>query len=269
MRVVLARASEGHASLALRVDGLCIGPAAGSETGEAPVHNFLEFLHEMRHHWSTLALIITWVGVAVVYVKRRAAWMRKQFLNQVNFSLNYITGDTLAMRTLVENKAPDVWLNEYGVNKVFAAAGKTTVENPFIVLEDQTDQDFINRAVLNVLSEKFADAFLSAALGMPVKHASFCFAITCERYSEIRTLKLRVLIMEEKVLTNLFGPDAGAEKLKITLQVYKSRMQTLKAMYAMYMRDKGSDRKALGYMEMGIPTDAERGTPSVEVAAAE
>jgi hypothetical protein len=223
----------------------------------------------MRQYWRELALILTWAGVVIVYIKRRAAWMRKQFLNQVNFSLNYVTGDTLAMRTLVEHKAQDVWLNEYGVNKVFAAAGKTTVENPFIVLEDQTDQDFINRAVLNVLSEKFADAFLGAALGMPVRHAGFCFAITCERYSEIRTLKLRVLIMEEAVLVNLFGPDAGADKLKIVAQVYKSRMQTLKAMYAMYMRDKGSDKKALGYMEIGILTDAERGTPSVQLTGAE
>jgi hypothetical protein len=221
--------------------------------GETPtVKPILEFLHEFRQHWSVVALIVTWVGFAVVYIKRRAAWQRKQFLNQVNFSLNYLSNDTLAMRTLVENKAQDVWLNEYGVNKVFAAAQKTTVENPFIVMDDQTDQDFINRAVLNVLSEKFADAFLATALGAPVKQADFCFAITFERYTEIRTLKLRVLIIEEAVLARLFGPEGTAEKLQLTTVFYKARMQTLKAMYAMYARDKAAEKKTLGYMEMGI-----------------
>lgn len=216
------------------------------------MQHILELLHEFRQHWSVVALIVTWVGFAVVYVKRRAAWMRKQFLNQVNFSLNYVSNDTLAMRTLVEHKAQDVWLNEYGVNKVFAAAQKTTLEHPFIVMDDQTDQDFINRAVLNVLSEKFADAFLAAALGAPVKQTAFCFAITFERYSEIRTLKLRVLIIEEAVLERLFGPDGTAEKLQLTTVFYKARMQTLKAMYAMHARDKATEKKTLGYMEMGI-----------------
>jgi hypothetical protein len=201
---------------------------------------------------SVVALIATWIGFAVVYIKRRTAWRRKQFLNQVNFSINYLSNDTLAMRTLVESKAQDVWLNEYGVNRVFAAAQKTTVEHPFIVMDDQTDQDFINRAVLNVLSEKFADAFLASALGVPVKQSAFCFAITFERYSEIRTLKLRVLIVEEAVLLRLFGPDGTAASLQLTTVFYKARMQTLKAMYAMYVRDKASEKKALGYMEMGI-----------------
>lgn len=216
------------------------------------MQHLLDLLHDFRQHWSTLALIATWIGVAIVYVKRRTHWMRKQFLNQVNFSLNYVQDERLVMRTLLETKAQDVWLNEYGVNKVFAAAAKTTVDNPFIILDDQTDQDFINRAVLNVLSEKFAESFLAAALGVGVQHAHFCFAITFERYQEIRTLKLRVLIIEEELLGKLFGPEAGAEKLKSVETVYKARIQTLKAVRQMYERDKGSERKTLGYMEMGI-----------------
>jgi hypothetical protein len=218
----------------------------------AAVESILEYLGHLKNHWNTLALIATWVGILVVWVRRRSAWMRKQFLNQVNFSLNYVAQDSLAMRTLLETTAQQVWLNEYGIKKVFAAAQNAPIDNPFIVLDDQTDHEFVMRAVLNVLSEKFAESYLGAALGLPVQHANFCFALTCEKYDEIRTLKLRVLLIEEQTLVRLFGPDQGAEKLRITEKHYHARLKTLKAMHDLYQRDKGSTRPGLGYMELGI-----------------
>jgi hypothetical protein len=216
------------------------------------VDHVVEALNALRQHSSTIALIITWVGIAFVYWRRRVQWARKQFMNQVNFSLNYVTNDAIAMRTLLETTAQHVWLNEYGVKKVFAAAQKTTVENPFIVLDDQADQDFINRAVLNVLSERFAESFLAQALGVPVQHGNFCFAITFERFDEIRTLKTRVLIMEEQLMIRMFGAENLAAKVQIPHEVYKQRLKTLKAMHDVYMRDKTSKKQALGYMEMGV-----------------
>jgi hypothetical protein len=215
------------------------------------VEAVLHFLDFMKPHWYTLALVLTWVGIGMVALRRRLHWRRKQFLNQVNFSLNYVKGDTLAMRTLLETTAQNVWLNEYGVKMVFAAAQKTTVDNPFIQLDDPTDQDFIHRAVLNVLSEKFAPSFLAEALGREVRHSNFCFAITFERYAEIRTLKLRVLIVEESALTGLFGAEAGAAKLQVSGPL-KARMKTLKALAEMHQHDKAAEKKALGYMEMGV-----------------
>ena len=85
------------------------------------------------------------------------------------------------MRTLLEKPADQVWLNEYGVRKVLAAAQRTTADQPFVLLADPRDMDFANRAVLNRLSERFAPAYLAAALGRPVRAETFRFAITCER----------------------------------------------------------------------------------------
>jgi hypothetical protein len=212
----------------------------------------VDFLDRMKPHWNTVALAVTWIGIAIVYFRRRSDWQKKQFLNQVNFSLNYVANGAPAMRTLKETSAQFVWLNEYGVKKVFTAALKTTVDDPFIRLDDQTDHEFINRAVLNVLSEHFADTFLAQALGQPVQLGKFCFAITCEKYEEIRTLKIRVLIIEEQLLNRLFGPDGEAEKLEITQQVYRARLKTLRAFYDVYVKDKGSNRPVLGHLEMGI-----------------
>jgi len=209
----------------------------------------LEFL---QPHWKTLALVLTWAGIGVAYLRRRSQWHRKQFLAQVNFSLNYVQGSALAMRTLLERPAADVWLNEYGVRMVLAASRKTTVEHPFITLKHPRDMAFANRAVLNVLSEHFAEGFVAAALGLPVRTGLFCFALTREKYGEIRTHKLRVLVVEEQTLAGLFGPGGTAEALKITDPVNRARLTTLKAMYDLYVKDQGAEHPVLGQIELAV-----------------
>ncbi len=214
------------------------------------LHRVLEFL---RPHWNTLALLLTWAGIGVVYLRRRAQWRHKHFLAQVNFSLNYVQGGALVMRTLLEKPAGEVWLNEYGVRTVLAAAQRTTADQPFVLLADPRDMDFANRAVLNQLSERFAPAYLAAALGLPVRAATFRFAITCERYEEIRTLKLRVLVVAEQTLTELFGPADGAAQVEAPGLVLQARLTTLRGLYELYLRDKGRERPVLGQVELGVP----------------
>jgi hypothetical protein len=211
-----------------------------------------EFFETLRPYWSTLALLATWTGISVVYLRRRWQWQHKRFLTLVNFSLNYVRNGTLAMRTLLERPASQVWPNEHGVRMVLAAAQKTTVVDPFIVLRQAKDMDFANRAVLNVLSERFADTFLAASLGAPARTANFCFAITCEKYEDIRTLKLRVLLVEEQTLMELFGPKDEAAKLEITSSIYRARLQTLRGMHRLYVQDRESGRPVLGEVELGV-----------------
>ena len=146
----------------------------------------------MRPHWNTVALVLTWLAILFVALRRRFHWARKQFLTQVNFSLNYRVGNSLAMRTLLESTAIQVWLNEYGVATVLRAAARTTLEDPFILMKNPADRDFAHRAVLNLLSERFADAFVAAALGVPVRTGTFLFVVTFERYPVMRTHKVRV-----------------------------------------------------------------------------
>src|SRR5262245_48861672 len=92
--------------------------------------------HLIRQYASTIVLVLTWLGIGLVYLRRRADWHKKHFLSQVNFSLNYVVDNGLAIRTLVETSASEVWLNEYGVRKVYAAAKRTTPTQPFILLPD-------------------------------------------------------------------------------------------------------------------------------------
>jgi hypothetical protein len=213
-------------------------------------------LEVMRPHWNSLALAVTWLGIVFVAVRRRWQWRQKRFITQVNFSLNYRVGDQLAMRTLLETTAGEVWPNEHGVRQVLALAARATVENPFVLLKKSKDRDFVNRAVLNALSQRFAEVFVAAALGVPVRTATFVFAVTCEKFAEIRTLKLRVLLVEEAALDELFGPGAAADRLDVRNQVYRARLTTLRKLYDLHVKDKGQEQPVLGRVELGVVAGA-------------
>ncbi|MFM8273690.1 MAG: hypothetical protein ACKODX_15370 [Gemmata sp.] len=205
----------------------------------------------LKHYGAGLALALTWVGVVFAWWRRRGQWRRKEFLGQVNFSLN-LFGDTLAMRTLLEVETNEVWPNAHGVKLLHSAAVRTTVADPFIKLPVQADRDFLHRAVKNALSELCPAAFVATALGHPVKTGKFLFAVTCERYPEMRTVKLRVLLVEEGTLREWCAPGGRADQLPMS-EYYKTRLRTLQAMYAMDQRAKAGGPEVLGRVELGVP----------------
>jgi hypothetical protein len=216
---------------------------------------FLEpIINFFKQFGSTLALLITWAGIAWVYLRKRSDWLRKTFIGQVNFSLNFVENNTLLLRTLMEEPANDVWLNDYGVKQVMAAAEQVTLEQPFLIMEDDEDMAFVKRAVLNVLSERFADTFVARSLGVPVKGGSFVFGITYEKYADLRTRKLRVLLMEESTLENLFGLEDKGEALAVTNPLHKDRIATLRVMHNLWMEQQGPNPKKhpLGKLELGV-----------------
>lgn len=207
----------------------------------------------VRSHWNTIGLIGTWFGIVFVYWRKRNDWRRKQFLSQVNFSLNYVQDGYLVMRTLLETTATEVWLNDYGVKTVLSAAQATTEKQPFLLFKDPKDQAFVNRAVLNVLSEQFAAGYLRAAVGVPVKRAVFAFGITFERYADMRTLKLRVILAEQTVLAEKFAPNSDV-KLQAEHEGYKDRWATLLALRELFLKDKENKNTILGRVELIVPT---------------
>lgn len=204
----------------------------------------LEFI---RTHGNAIALTITWIGIGLVWWRRRSNWLRKEFLTQVTFSLNYVVNGCLIMRTLLETGTDKIFLNEWGIKKLAGAAARTTENDPFIRLADPADRDFINRAVINVLSERFADTFVAAALGVPVRSGRFCFAVTFERYKDIRTRKIRVLLIEESTLKR-FAPDGDGESLRLADPKFSDRIKSLEAMF----RESQADKTVLGNLELGI-----------------
>lgn len=191
----------------------------------------------LKQYGSVIALLVTWGIFLWVWLGKRSDWARKHFLDQVNFSLNLVIDGKLAMRTLAEVPAREVWLNDLGVSKVQSAAKQTTVDQPFIVLDDPEDMDFVYRAILNVLSEMFAEAYLAQSMGQPVISDVYRFTITMERYGDIRTLKMRVLLVREKDLETLFDPNLPPEKqVQVPNSLYGARLKTLHRMHDLHAR---------------------------------
>jgi hypothetical protein len=213
--------------------------------------DFETILEFARQHIGigTIGLLFTWGGILWVYFRKRADWARKQFLTQVNFSLTYVRDGKMAMRTLMESTAQQVWLNDLGVKKVARAAAKTTRDQPFVELEDPVDMDFVYRAVLNVLSEKFAESYLAETLGLPVTAQEYLFTISFERYSDIRTLKLRVLLVSEKDLDEHFGPEG---KVELPNDIYKARLKTMRAMHKLHKSAGQPAVMPLGRVVLGL-----------------
>jgi hypothetical protein len=213
------------------------------------VEHFFELI---RPHLSTIALALTWIGVGYAAWRNRSHWRRKQFNATVNFSLNYVHDNTLAMRTLLEADTSRVWLNDYGAGLITAACKKTTAEQPFLLLQDPDDHVFVNRAVLNVLSERFAESYVAAAIGVPVWIGTFYFVLSYERYDIMRTFKLRVLVIEEKTLVRLFGPENEAARLRIGDPWHQARLNTLRGMHDLYLKNATAAQPLLHRVELGV-----------------
>ena len=119
-------------------------------------------------------------------------------------------------------------------------------------MKKPADRDFAHRAILNLLSERFADAYVAAALGVPVRTATFLFVLTFERYPVMRTHKVRVLLVEESSLHALFGPANGAATLEIRNPIYQARLQTLRLLYGLLQKEKEPGQPLLGRVELGV-----------------
>ncbi len=196
-----------------------------------------------------IGLAVTWIGIGLVYWRRRHAWTSKQFQDQINFSLNYVLGGELVMRTLLETKTANVWLNDFGIKKLLVAAQKTTLDQPFIELADQQDMDFVNRAVKNALSERFGSTFVAQSLGKPVTTGTFLFGITYERYEDMRTLKFRVLIVEEKALLAMFD---GSANVRVANNIMQARFGTLRALHQRHLQGQNAGKKIVDRVQLGI-----------------
>jgi hypothetical protein len=184
-------------------------------------------LDAIRPHLSTIGLVVTWAAILFYALRRRRDWKRKRF-DCVNVSLNYVVDGKLAMRTLLETTPREVWLNDYGIKLVLAAAARTHKDQPFVVLSNAADMSYIKRAIKNVLSEHFAEAFLAQSQGVPISKATYLFALTYEKYESIRELKFRVVVVEQATLHKTFGPDAPA--WGVSNARHKDRLEVLQKM---------------------------------------
>jgi hypothetical protein len=152
-------------------------------------------------------------------------------------SLNLIVPDPatqshrLQIRTLLEKSCEDIFLNSVAVETAEKAARNTTAQNPLLPLP-QKDYWYYLNSVLNEVAEKFSLGEIRRDLGLPVNRGQYLVCLTCECAGEMRTRKVRAMVIQKRHLENL--PTAVP---KLDHPSHITRWETLQIMAAEYKKN--------------------------------
>lgn len=184
--------------------------------------------HSVKVIIGFLLMVVGW------YFGRRRArdhWKKQEFLDRLNVSLNMIDGGTLKLRTLSEKRCENVFLNTVAAEAIQQFARRTTAADPILPIP-QADMWYYLNAVLNDLSEQFAYGILRRDQGAPVSTAEYLVTLTCEVAGDIRTRKIRAMVMRKSLLTQL-----PAEPPRLEAERHGTRWRTIQTLAAEYARN--------------------------------
>jgi hypothetical protein len=139
-------------------------------------------------------------------------WARKEFLGRVTVSLNVFADGFLKIRTVMERSLEEIFLNQLAVEKVLAAAKRTTADNPILPVP-KADRWYLLNFVLNAVAEHFVDGQIRMDAGVGVTKVRYALFLTCEQVGDERIRKVRAMLVKEEHLTNYPYPD-GLPKLE-------------------------------------------------------
>jgi hypothetical protein len=199
-------------------------------------HNLREFLNvvwaTLYDHWTKFlwAALIAAVSWFLGRGRARAEWSRREFYDRVNISLNALRDGTLAIRTIAEESCLEVFLNSVAVSTLISAARHTTPDDPLLELREHDYWYYLN-SVLNKVAEKFGEGQIRRDMGLPVTTARYVMCLTCESSGEIRTRKIRAMLIRKDLLLNL--PN---EEPKYENPTHATRWKTLKYLAGQFQK---------------------------------
>ena len=176
-------------------------------------------------------LVLMAIGWYLGHRRASADWKKQEFLDRLNLSLNSIDDGTLKIRTLSEKRCEEVFLNSAAAETVKKVARKTTGANPILPIPVTENWYYLN-AVLNDVSEQFAAGFLKRDMGGKVTSATYLIVLTCEAEGEMKTRKIRAMVIQKSLLGNL-----PIEMPTLQSPHHETRWKTLQFLAAEYLRD--------------------------------
>lgn len=187
----------------------------------------------LKDHWlkAIVSLVFLLIGTAWGRRRARREWANKRFLDRINFSLNTIANGALQIRTIAEMNCRDVFLNEVATETVLAATAQTTAKDALLPF-DKEERWFLLNAVLNELSERFAAGFIRRDMGLPVTTRVYLVCLTYENAGDLKTRKIRAMIVQRETLLNL-----PTETPRLERPHHSVRFQTLQQLAAAYQSD--------------------------------
>ena len=177
------------------------------------------------------------IGAWIANRQARRAWRKREFLDRINFSLNTLADGTLLIRTLYESNLLEVFLNPSAAQVVLAAARRTTPDDPILTVEDETDRWALLNSVLNVVSEQFADGAIWRDAGLPIEARRYLACLTCEPDPEVRTRKVRAMLVGKATLDRFAADYAEAVPKLENAKHHITRVRTLRTMAQRYADD--------------------------------
>ncbi|MEZ6032418.1 MAG: hypothetical protein R3C17_04955 [Planctomycetaceae bacterium] len=159
------------------------------------------------------------------------SWKRREFFNRLNVSLNSLHNGKLMIRTVLEKTCEEILLNAVAVERLIKAAQSTTKDNPLVPIP-QEDRWFYLNAVLNELSETFAEGLFRREAGQSHVAIRYLICLTNECDGDIRTRKVRAMVIRKESLLNLPAESPEFESPNHTI-----RWKTLQQMQKAYRAD--------------------------------
>lgn len=181
-------------------------------------------------HWVKFvtAAAFTVIGWLVARWRADREWRNREFFSRLNISLNSIVDGTLCIRTVSEKLCSEIFLNRVAVDRIISTAQETTKENPLVPVSKDDSWFYLN-AVLNELSEQFAEGLLKREAGLPHQAVRYLICLTNECDGEVRTRKIRAMVIRKDVLLAL--PE---EQPKLESPNHAVRWKTLQQMQKAY-----------------------------------
>ena len=196
--------------------------------------NFIETIRDVvtQHGIKVLtAAAFTFAGLLIGRWRAAQSWKKREFFDRLNVSLNSLHGGKLLIRTVLEKTCEDILLNTVAVERLIKMAQETTKDNPLIPIPKE-DRWFYLNAILNELSETFAEGLFKREAGKPHDAARYLICLTNECDGEIRTRKIRAMVMRKDALLNL--PE---EQPTLESPNHSIRWKTLQQMQKAYSVD--------------------------------
>ncbi len=165
--------------------------------------------------------------------KASRQWQKKEFLDRIIVSLNIFADGYLKIRTVLERSLEEVFLNQLAVNKILAAARKTTQDNPLMPIAKE-DRWFLLNFVLNAVAEHFVTGQIKLDAGEKVTVVRYSLFLTCELVGDERIRKVRAMLVRTDLLANFPYLDAMP---KLENPWHADRIRTLRKAAELYQKE--------------------------------
>ena len=181
--------------------------------------------------WQEVLIGILTFTVGYLWGKWRGvkAWNKKEFKDKINLSLNTITQLSdykykLQIRTLIEKHLNYFFHNEKAKSIIQEAISKTEPGNPLLIFKEE-DAWYILNTILNQIAFQFSNGSLKKDMGVKVKSEWYTFCLTFEREDNLLTQKIRIILIQRKLLENF--PDDNCQFILESFN-HDVRVQTLR-----------------------------------------